>query len=114
MPVEPDVVLFFARPGQAMLLAEASNAVSLTGGGMAAFGRPTCAAIPVAMKAGQPIVSMGCIGFRVYTNIPDDELLMAVPGPQLKSLLERLDTMVNANSALEQFHTERAASVGSE
>ncbi len=111
MPVDPDVVLFFARPGQAMLLAEASDSVSWTGSGIAAFGRPTCAAVPMALKAGHPSVSMGCIGFRVNSGIPDDELLMAVPGVQIASLLERLDVTVNANSALEQFHTDRSAAL---
>jgi len=111
MPVDSDVVLFFARPGQAMLLAEASDSVSWTGSGISAFGRPTCAAIPMALKSGVPSMSMGCIGFRVNSGISDDELLMAVPGAQLESLLGRLDTTVNANSALEQFHTERSAAL---
>jgi uncharacterized protein (DUF169 family) len=111
MPVDPDIALFFCRPGQAMLLAEASGCVDWTGMGMAAMGRPTCAALPMALRSGKAALSMGCIGFRVYTQIPDQELLIAVPGDQLPALVERLDTIVSANAALQEFHTGRRASI---
>ena len=107
MPIDPDVALFFCKPGQAMLVAEASGGVTWTGEGMGAFGRPTCAAIPMALRSANASVSMGCIGFRVYTEIPDEEMMIAVPSQQLPSLVDRLDTIVSANSALEEFHSER-------
>lgn len=111
MPVEPDVALFFVKPGHAMLLAEASDSFNWTGEGIRAFGRPTCAAIPVAINSAKASVSMGCVGFRVYTDIPDDEIMFAFSRPELQSLLGRLDTILAANSALEEFHTSRRAEI---
>jgi uncharacterized protein (DUF169 family) len=107
MPLDPDVCLFFCRPAQAMLLVEASNCVSWTGQGMTAFGRPTCAAIPVALQSGNASASVGCIGFRVYTEIPDDEMMIAIPDQELQGLVDRMDTITSANSTLEEFHTLR-------
>jgi uncharacterized protein (DUF169 family) len=107
MPVDPDVAVFFCNPSQAMLLAEASGGVSWTGEGITAFGRPTCAAVPMALRTMNASMSVGCVGFRVYTEIPDEELLIAVPRNQIQNLVDRLDTMVSANSALEEFHNQR-------
>ena len=111
MPVEPDVALFFCKPGQAMLLAESCGSFSWTSEGMTAFGRPTCAAIPVALQSMKASASMGCIGFRVYTGIPDEEMMIAIPRSELKGLVDRMETTVSANSALEAFHTQRRAQV---
>lgn len=111
MPVDPDVAIFFGRPSQAMLLVESSGCVDWTGEGISAFGRPTCAAVPMAVQAGSAAMSLGCIGFRVYTDTPEEEMIVAVPSSGLQELLDRLDTIVNANAALEEFHTKRRASV---
>ncbi len=90
-----------------MLLAEASGSVTWTRQGMTAFGRPTCAAIPMALRSSNVSISVGCVGFRVYTGLPDEELMIAVPRSQIQALAERLDTIVSANSAVEAFHTQR-------
>ena len=111
MPVEPDVALFFCKPGQAMLLAESCGSFSWTGPGMTAFGRPTCAAIPVALQSRKASASIGCIGFRVYTGIPDEEMMIAIPRGELQGLVDRIETTVSANSALEAFHTQRQTQV---
>ena len=55
---------------------------------------------------GNTSISMGCIGFRVYTGIPDEEMMLAVPGRKFQVLVDRLDTMISANSALEDFHAQ--------
>jgi uncharacterized protein (DUF169 family) len=70
-------------------------------------GRPTCAAIPEVMKSGRTATNLGCIGNRVYTELPDDELYFAIPGPQLSGVLEKLEIIVRANCELEQFHMAR-------
>jgi uncharacterized protein (DUF169 family) len=111
MPVEPDVAIFFGRPSQAMLLVESSGCIDWTGEGITAFGRPTCAAIPMALRAATVSMSLGCIGFRVYTDTPEEEMVVVVPRAQLGDMLDRLDTIMNANAALEEFHTQRRASV---
>ena len=63
----------------------------------------------MALQAGKRGASMGCIGFRVYTEIPDEEMMLAVPRHEIQSLVERLDTIISANSVLEEFHTQRRA-----
>src|SRR5262245_30882271 len=97
---EPDVVLVAGNARQVMLLAEAAGA-----GGM--MGRPTCAALPQAMKTGKGVGSLGCIGNRVYTSLGDDEMYFALPGGQVKAVTERLATIVHANGELEKYHTSK-------
>jgi uncharacterized protein (DUF169 family) len=101
---EPDVVIIAGNARQVMLLAEAAGAAGL-------MGRPTCAALPQAMKTGQAVASLGCIGNRVYTGLGDDELYFAVPGRQLTALTEKLATIVHANSELEKYHRNKLSAV---
>ena len=97
---EPDVVIFAGNARQVMLLAEATGAAGL-------MGRPTCAALAQAMKTGQGVASLGCIGNRVYTGLTDDEMYFALPGSQVKAVTEKLATIVHANSELEKYHRAR-------
>jgi uncharacterized protein (DUF169 family) len=101
---EPDVVIIAGNARQVMLLAEAAGAAGL-------MGRPTCAALPQAMKTGQGVVSLGCIGNRVYTGLADDELYFALPGSQVKAVTEELATILHANSELEKYHTNRLSAI---
>ena len=108
-PFAADVVIVRGRAKQLMLLAEAARAAGLSHeGGM--MGRPTCAMVPEAMQSGRATVSFGCIGNRVYTELGDDELYAAIPGPQLATLIDKLTATGAANRALENFHRTRMAS----
>ena len=64
---EPDVVLFAVKPAGAMLLQEAANRAGV-GTGVPALGRPTCMALPASLAHGT-LISLGCIGNRVYTGL---------------------------------------------
>jgi uncharacterized protein (DUF169 family) len=105
-PFEPDVVLVRGNARQMMLLTEAARAagVAPTTGPM---GRPTCAAIPEAMRSQAGAASLGCIGNRVYTGLADDELYFVLPGKHAAAVVEKLVTIVNANQALESYHRQR-------
>jgi uncharacterized protein (DUF169 family) len=70
-------------------------------------GRPTCAAIPEVMRSGRTATNLGCIGNRVYTELPDDELYFAIAGKQVDAVVEKLDKIVAANRELEKFHLAR-------
>jgi uncharacterized protein (DUF169 family) len=108
-PVVVDVVIVRGNAKQLMLLAEAASAAGLSHeGGM--MGRPTCAMVPEAMRSGRATVSFGCIGNRVYTDLGDDELYAAIPGPQLATLIDKLTTIVRANRELANFHRTRMTS----
>jgi uncharacterized protein (DUF169 family) len=108
-PVDPDVVLVAGRPGRVMLLLEAAGRA-----GVAAqhslLGRPTCMSLPAALGGGTT-VSTACIGNRVYTDLGDDELYVAIPGRDLAPVVEALDTIVAANDTLAGYHRERRATL---
>ena len=102
----PDAVLVRGNARAIMLLAEAAGAAGtpVQGGVM---GRPTCAVIPITVEDGRAAASAGCIGNRVYTGMRDDEMYFSIPGGQLEAVVTKLETIVNANKALESFHRGR-------
>jgi uncharacterized protein (DUF169 family) len=104
----PEVVLVRGNPRQLMLLAEASQAAGVSGGG-APMGRPTCAVLPQAINTGGTAASFGCVGNRVYTGADDNEAYFAIPGQHLHAVEESLAIIVRANAALEAFHRARAS-----
>jgi uncharacterized protein (DUF169 family) len=104
-PIDPDVVLFAGRPGRLMLLLEAAGRAGVTTQ-PGLLGRPTCMALPAAL-AGGAVASTGCTGNRVYTDLGDDELYVAVPGPALERVAAEVATIVAANEALASYHRER-------
>ena len=107
---DPDVVIFRGNTRQIMLISEAARAAGAFEAG-AVMGRPACAMIPQALDAQAGIASVGCIGNRVYTGLGDDELYFAVPGSALPQTLDQLETILHANTELEAFHRQRAATL---
>jgi uncharacterized protein (DUF169 family) len=105
-PAEADVVLVHGNARQMMLLEEAAQAAGV-GSNSALMGRPTCAALPAAIRSGRGVASLGCIGNRVYTQLPDDELYYALPGKHLAAVVDKLAGIVNANRELEKYHRAR-------
>jgi len=104
-PMEPDVVLFAGIASKIMLLQEAA----LRAGCAAAIpmlGRPTCMALPATMARGS-VVSSGCIGNRVYTDLGDGELYVVIPGKDLPRIAAEVETISSANAQLSQYHQSR-------
>jgi uncharacterized protein (DUF169 family) len=111
-PVDPDVVLVAGRPGRLMLLMEAAGHAGVaTQPGL--LGRPTCMALPAAL-AGGAVASTGCVGNRVYTDLGDDELYVAVPGREVARVVGSLTTIVGANDTLAAYHRDRRRTLGTE
>jgi uncharacterized protein (DUF169 family) len=110
IPTPPDVVLVRGRARQIMLVAEAARAAGLAGDA-AAMGRPACAMIPAVLEGPGGVTSLGCIGNRVYTGLGDDELYFTIPGAKVGEVVERLETVLNANRELEKYHQARRASL---
>lgn len=104
-----DVVVMRGNARQMMLLAESAMAGGLMSP-LPVMGRPACAVVPAAMESGKVATSLGCIGNRVYTGLPDGEFYVAVPGASLGALLEAVRSIAVANRELEQFHQSRCAS----
>jgi uncharacterized protein (DUF169 family) len=103
----PDVILVRGNARQLMLLQEAAQAAGVTTAPL--MGRPTCAAVPLAMQAQQGVSSLGCIGNRVYTDLADDDFYYALPGKHAAAVADKLVTIVNANRELEKYHRARQA-----
>ena len=102
----PDVVIISGTPRQMMLLAEAATAAGI-GTENGVMGRPTCAVVPAVIQGGRSVSSLGCIGNRVYTALSDDDFYFAFPGEHIDVLVEKLETIVNANQALAEYHQQR-------
>ena len=101
----PDVVILVGKPGSIMLLVEAAARAGVTTQ-FPVFGRPTCMTIPAAMQSGV-VGSSGCIGNRVYTEIGDDELYVTIRGTDLEKVVGELETIINANDDLREYHRTR-------
>jgi uncharacterized protein (DUF169 family) len=104
-PVAPSVVLAAGRPGRVMMLSEAASRAGAASN-MPLLGRPTCMAIPASMANGA-VLSAGCIGNRVYTEIGDDELYVVLRGADLDRIAAEIDTIASANETLTGYHQDR-------
>lgn len=109
-PGEPDAVLVWLTPLQAMIWSEAAGGA--TWGGNApttVFGRPGCAAIPSALGEGRPTLSFGCIGMRTFTEIAPDRMLAVMPAAELPAFARALAGKKDVNAAMRSFYEERKA-----
>ena len=107
--VTPDVVIFAGRPGRLMQLQEASARAGAASQ-LPLLGRPTCMALPAAITHGS-VMSLGCIGNRVYTDLGDDECYLMIPGKWLVEVAEQAVIIANANNTLEQYHKQRRQTI---
>jgi len=110
-PLAPDVVLFACKPFTAMLLNEAANRAGAESGAPA-LGRPTCMALPASLGHGA-ILSLGCIGNRVYTGLGEDEMYFVVRGKDLAAVAEALTNIAAANAALQEYAEGRRTQLAS-
>jgi uncharacterized protein (DUF169 family) len=101
VPVAPDVVLLACKPAAAMLLNEAATRAGVSSGAPT-LGRPTCMALPASLAHGS-ILSLGCIGNRVYTGLGENELYIVLRGKDLAAVADALGVITSANSALQTY-----------
>ncbi len=114
LPVDPDLALVWATPRQAMVVAESSGLMNWAAGHGDVYGRPGCAAVPVALAEGRTAQSFGCVGMRINAAVEDDLMLMAIPGGQLDSLVAELGRVSHVHGQLDTHYRERAAAVRAE
>ena len=104
-PIEPHLVLLWLTPRQAMLLREATGDVRWKSDvSSSLFGRPACAALPVAERDGNVALSFGCNGMRTFTSIDPSQMLAAVSGRLLDTLGSDLDRAHKAQCAMQTFY----------
>ncbi|MFB7115250.1 DUF169 domain-containing protein [Streptomyces sp. NPDC056291] len=111
LAVDPQLVLIWLTPRQAMLYDEAAGTANWAAGAILSTGRPACAALPSALSSGAPTISWGCMGMRTFTEIPDDRLLAAVPGHSLESLVENLERSVASNDMMRAYYEGKKAAL---
>jgi uncharacterized protein (DUF169 family) len=107
-PVAPDAVVVCGAPGGLMLLHEAVTRMGKPPASL--LGRPTCMAIPAALAAGVAS-SLGCVGNRVYTALPDEDFYSVVRGSDLEDVVGEITTLTAANVLLAEYHRGRRASL---
>lgn len=104
----PDLVLLWLSPRQAMIFQEAAGRCSWTEAVPAGiFGRPACAALPIAKQSGQATLSLGCTGMRTFTEIADDRMLAILPGDRIKHFCDALDKAADVNASMKDFYSGR-------
>ncbi len=84
-----------------MLLNEAAARAGVSSG-TPALGRPTCMALPASLAHGS-ILSLGCIGNRVYTGLGEGEMYFVLRGKDLAAVADALAVIAGANSALQTY-----------
>jgi uncharacterized protein (DUF169 family) len=112
-PVAPDVVLVWVSAASAMALAEATGASRWTAEqrGAATLGRPSCAAIPAAIRQATPTFSLGCTGMRAFTGIDDSLQLAVLPKAALAGLGERLEAVATVNAQMAEYYAAQKARI---
>lgn len=109
-PSEPDAVLLWLTPAQAMIWSEAAGGANWAGSTpTTVFGRPACAAIPSAIGGATPSLSFGCAGMRTFTEIGDDRMLAVIPGAALQAFAAALGKTRRVNDSMDSFYLGRKA-----
>lgn len=104
-PMEPDLILMWLTPQQAMLFSEAAGASSWTDSSpISALGRPACSVLPTSLDQERATLSLGCMGMRTFTEIGQDRILAVLPGKQAEEFSGRLATKATANAAMRDFY----------
>ena len=107
-PTQPDLVLIRSGARASMLLSEAAHSAGARDASAPVI-RPACAMLPQVLATDRATTSLGCVGNRVYTGLPDDEMWTTLPGARLDEIMEKLTNVVQANRTLSMFHTGRIA-----
>lgn len=98
----PSAVVLFANPASAMVALEAASPGHAHPFGVTVSGRPACAVIPSVLEGKNPVaVSMGCTGFRTFTEVSNDQMLVAVRGDKVESFAQSVREIKKANTAVQ-------------
>jgi len=102
---QPDLVLMWLTPGQAMLYSEAAGTCRWTEAlPTPIFGRPSCAALPAALDKSQCTLSLGCLGMRIFTEVSQDQLLAVLPGSKMEEFSRALESVAAANQTMGEYY----------
>lgn len=94
LPSPPTNVLLFANPKSAMLAVEAA------GGSAPMNGRPMCAIVPTLNQGAKVAISVGCIGSRIFTGLPDEQMIVGIRGDHLAAFAQSVKKTRQANQVI--------------
>lgn len=107
-PLQPEIAIAWTLPAQAMLLQEALGGARWADTPQSGvFGRPACGALPKALSDGKATLSLGCMGMRTFTRIPEEISLFVIPGAALPELQAHLPATLEANCKMKAFYESR-------
>ncbi len=107
-PVEPQLVMMWLKPSQAMIYNEVLGCCKWSEGMQSmALGRPACAVIPTTLNKSPFGMSLGCTGMRTFTEISDDHILATLNYKEIDSFLINLKETVSANKQMEEIYISK-------
>jgi uncharacterized protein (DUF169 family) len=109
---DPDLVLLWLTPEQAMLFNEAAGSASWDSSLMPVSGRPGCAALPLALSGEHAQLSLGCKGMRTFTAVSGDRMLATLPGDKVEEILAALEQVTAANAVMAAYYQGQLTQFG--
>lgn len=107
----PTVTLLFANPANAMVALEAASQGKAHPFDVPVTGRPACSVVPVVLNGKAPVaMSLGCAGFRQFTEVGKDKVLIAVRGDRLEKFAADVHKIREANQMVDGEMARRKAS----
>jgi uncharacterized protein (DUF169 family) len=101
------LILVTAKPAAAMLIYESALRAGAGNALASILGRPACAVLPLVSKTGLASLSLGCMGNRTFTGLPDEELYVCIPSGHWSTVLTKSNEIGRANTAMKQFYQNR-------
>ena len=110
IPIVPDVVLMWATLPQMGVLQEITGSILWRNNPQGAvFTRPACGVLAIADSRAKPAMSLGCLGMRLYTGVPPQLFLIAVPRDKLGELEDGLQSKADIPERLEFYREKLSA-----
>ncbi len=111
-PVEPQLVLMWLKPSQAMIFNEVLGCCKWSDSMQSmALGRPACAVVPTTLNDSPFGMSLGCAGMRTFTEISDEHILATLNFKEIDTFLTNLQTTVSANKEMTGFYLEHKKNI---
>jgi uncharacterized protein (DUF169 family) len=105
----PDVVLLAASPGETTIIYEAALRAGIAETTTSALSRPSCAILPLAAKSSMLAISFGCRGNRIYTELGEGEMYVALPGARWDDFLDRVIEVQRSNLTVGNYYQAQRA-----
>jgi uncharacterized protein (DUF169 family) len=104
----PTVAVIFASPANAMVALEAASQGKAHPFDVPVTGRPACSVVPTVLSGKSPVaMSLGCAGFRQFTEVGKDKVLIAVRGDHLEQFAHELHKLREANQMVDREMARR-------